>query len=409
MKTTKYIFAALFCGALVGLVLPTESAYLGDIGKIIISLIKMAAVPLMFFVIINAIVTNDVNLRQARSMLAISTINVLLALSIGLGLSTFFKPGAHFSLSAANENSPAISSLQKIDFVATLQSYIPQSFVEPFVENSIISIVFLSLLLGFALRQLKRECEQESKSEIMSAICNALHLGQRLFEIILTWCVKLVPFAVFGVVAKMVGQYGFAPMKSLLTYTTVCILGFLLQIFVVYQSWLYFYVGLSLQTFWRIASEPFIYAFGANSSLATLPLTLKSLKKMGVSDSAAAMGACIGTNLNNDGIILYEGVAVLFIAQLYGIDLSFSQQLIAVFSCMIAAIGVAGVPEAGFVSLSLVVVTVGLPTESLPLLLSVDWLLARFRSGVNVLSDHIVSLAIDTPSPRVDGERVVAN
>ena len=154
-----------------------------------------------------------------------------------------------------------------------------------------------------------------------------------------------------------------------------------------------------------------IYAAGANSSLATLPVTLRALDRLGVSRSASALGACVGTNFNNDGIILYEGMAVLFVAQASGIDLSFSQQLLAAAACLVAAMGVAGVPEAGFVSLALVLNTVGLPLELLPLLLTVDWVIARGRSVTNVLSDMLLSILLDrnpVPAPENDDEAALA-
>jgi DAACS family dicarboxylate/amino acid:cation (Na+ or H+) symporter len=107
------------------------------------------------------------------------------------------------------------------------------------------------------------------------------------------------------------------------------------------------------------------------------------------------MGACVGTNLNNDGIILYEGMAVLFVAQASGIHLDLSAQLLAAGTALFAAMGVAGVPEAGFISLALVLNTVGLSPELLPLLLAVDWVVARARSMTNVLSDMVLSILID--------------
>ena len=134
---------------------------------------------------------------------------------------------------------------------------------------------------------------------------------------------------------------------------------------------------------------------GANSSLATLPVTLNALNRLGVSKEASTLGACVGTNFNNDGIILYEGMAVLFVAQAVGIEMTLSQQVMAALVCMVAAMGVAGIPEAGFISLALVLNTVGLPIEMLPLLLTVDWLVARGRSAVNVLSDMMLSLLVD--------------
>jgi DAACS family dicarboxylate/amino acid:cation (Na+ or H+) symporter len=134
-------------------------------------------------------------------------------------------------------------------------------------------------------------------------------------------------------------------------------------------------------------------------------VTLRALDKLGVSREASALGACVGTNLNNDGIVLYEGMAVLFVAQASGIDLSIGQQLLAALTCIVAAMGVAGVPEAGFVSLALVLGTVGLPVELLPLLLSVDWILARARSVTNALSDMVLSIAIDRLGRRADASR----
>jgi DAACS family dicarboxylate/amino acid:cation (Na+ or H+) symporter len=134
---------------------------------------------------------------------------------------------------------------------------------------------------------------------------------------------------------------------------------------------------------------------GAGSSLATLPLTLTALDRMGVSRGASALGACVGTNFNSDGIILYEGMAVLFVAQAHGVDLSLGQQLVAAGSCLVAAMGVAGVPEAGLVSLALVLNTVGLPLELLPLLLTVDWIMGRARAVTNALSDMVLSVNID--------------
>jgi DAACS family dicarboxylate/amino acid:cation (Na+ or H+) symporter len=116
------------------------------------------------------------------------------------------------------------------------------------------------------------------------------------------------------------------------------------------------------------------------------------------------MGACVGTNLNNDGIVLYEGMAVLFVAQACGVQLNLGEQLLAAGTALIAAMGVAGVPEAGFISLALVLSTVGLPLELLPLLLTVDWVIARARSLTNALSDMVLSILIDQQGER-DAER----
>ncbi|MFO0416533.1 MAG: dicarboxylate/amino acid:cation symporter, partial [Pseudomonadota bacterium] len=148
--------------------------------------------------------------------------------------------------------------------------------------------------------------------------------------------------------------------------------------------------------FWTAALRPAAYAFGTNSSLATIPVTLHALDELKIPKSASRLATCIGTNFNNDGILLYEAVAVLFVAQAFGIELSLGEQLFAASLALMAAIGVAGVPEAGVVSLSLVLSAVGLPLEILPLLLTVDWIVARMRSVVNVMSDMTVSIAVDS-------------
>jgi DAACS family dicarboxylate/amino acid:cation (Na+ or H+) symporter len=225
----------------------------------------------------------------------------------------------------------------------------------------------------------------------------------RVVEVVLTWVIALIPFAVFGVVARAVGEHGFAPLKGLGVYVGVGLLGLALHILLTYQAWLVIFAKRSLVSFWREAKEPAIYAMGANSSLATLPVTLRALDRLGVSKQSSTLGAVVGTNFNNDGIILYEGMAVLFVAQASGIDLSVGQQIVAAASCMVAAMGVAGVPEAGFISLALVLNTVGLPIEILPLLLTVDWIIARARSVTNVLSDMMLSILVDGPPAKPDG------
>jgi Na+/H+-dicarboxylate symporter len=199
-------------------------------------------------------------------------------------------------------------------------------------------------------------------------------------------------------VAKTVGEQGFAPLRGLAAYVGVALLGLLLQILVVYQGWLR-WAGVRLRDFWKGARDPVFYALGASSSLATLPVTLGALEKMRVRPEAARMAACVGTNLNQDGILLYEAMAVLFVAQVHGIALTLDQQLLAALSCLVAGMGIAGVPDAGLISLSLVLATVGLPVEILPLLLTVDWILSRARAVTNVLSDMTVALVIAKREP----------
>ncbi|HTL10857.1 MAG TPA: cation:dicarboxylase symporter family transporter, partial [Bdellovibrionota bacterium] len=219
-------------------------------------------------------------------------------------------------------------------------------------------------------------------------------LGLRITEVVLEWVTRLAPIAVLGAVASAVGQTGFAAFKGLAYYVALGLGGLTLHVLITHHGWIWA-LGRSVRDFWREAREPVIYSIGANSSLATLPLTLKALDRLKVSKEASSLGACVGTNFNNDGIILYEAMAALVVTQAMGMHLTLFEQIRVALLSLVAAMGIAGVPEAGFISLALVLGTLGLPTASLPLLLTVDWIIARGRSAVNVTADMVVSMAVD--------------
>ena len=382
----------MLAGLPVGLYLGADAAVLGEIGKVVIQAIKLAAAPLLILTIIGAVLSTHVDGKDGARMAFFAFVNSVIALSIGLLLSNLLKPGLHLAAAAvggSGEAALAAAAGKKLGLAAFLSNIVPPSLVQPFIDNAIFPLVVLSLTFGLALRKLK------NAGEPVAGIETAIGVMRGAMEVILSWIIQLAPLAVFGVVASSIGKYGLSPFKGLAAYVAVGLLGLILHPLIVYQSWLVFYVRMPLRRFWGEARVPTIYAVGANSSLATLPLTLKALDNLGVSKSASTLGACVGTNLNNDGIILYEAMAVLFVAQAHGLHLSFGQQLSAAFSCLIAAMGIAGVPEAGFISLALVLATVGLPVELLPLLLTVDWILARARSVVNVLGDMVNSILID--------------
>jgi Na+/H+-dicarboxylate symporter len=388
------IIAAMAAGLVVGPLLGKQAGWLGEIGRLVIQLIKAAATPLLFLAIVNAILKTEVKGRAAARLFLFAGINASIAIAIGLVISNLFHPGR--TLHAIGKVEPAAVAAyanKKIDLLATLSSYIPTSLVTPFAENLVLSIILIAVPLGFGLRRVRGE-QQAEGGEGFRVVEDGLETLLRMMEIVLGWVIRLIPFAVFGVVARAVGEHGYAPLRGLAAYVAAGLGGLALHILITYQAWLLLYVRMPLATFWRHAREPVVYAAGANSSLATLPVTLRALDRLGVPRSASALGAMVGTNFNNDGIILYEGMAVLFVAQAAGLDLTLGQQVLAAVACLVAAMGVAGVPEAGFISLALVLNTVGLPIELLPLLLTVDWIIARGRSVGNVLSDMMLSLLI---------------
>ena len=369
-----------------------------EISKGVIQLIKALAVPLLFFAITNAVIKAEVTLRHGARLFTVALTNGLIALFIGIGIAQVFKPGLGlrevWSAGVSAGQSDSAVSLPKVDFLKTISSWIPQSVMQPFSENAVIPGVILALLLGAAIR---REGEGANSIRVF------FESAQRLSERILFWITKLIPLAVFAAVASSVAKYGFAPLVALFPYLFVGLLGLLIHILITSQAWIRFFAKIPLSLFWREAKDPVVQAVASNSSLATLPFTLRALDRLGVSKQSSALGACVGTNLNNDGIILYEGMALFFVAQAMGLDLTLTQQIAGAFLCVVTAMGIAGVPEAGFISLALVLTTVGISTENLTLLLSVDWILGRARSVTNVLSDMVVSIALDQ-GKRVSGQ-----
>ena len=394
---TGRIILGLIAGLPVGYFLGPDAALLGEIGKIVIQAIKLAAAPLLMFTIVSAVLTTEISAKDGASMSFFSAVNASIALALGLLLSNVLKPGLHLAAAVAGDGKTAAlaaATSRKLGLSSFLGNFVPPNLVQPFAENAIFPIVVMSLAFGLALRKLK------DRGEDVSAVENGVVALRKTMGVLLSWIIQAAPLAVFGVVASSIGKYGVAPLKGLAAYVAVGVIALTFHPLIVYHGWLLAYVRMPLRRFWREASVPVIYAAGANSSLATLPLTLTALDNLGVSKSSSTLGACVGTNLNNDGIILYEAMAVLFVAQAHGLHLTLVQQLSAAASCLIAAMGIAGVPEAGFISLSLVLATVGLPVELLPLLLTVDWILARGRSIVNVLSDMMISILIDRAGGR---------
>ena len=390
------IILAMLLGGVVGFYFGENLSSLGEIGKVVITLIKAAATPLLFFVILSSILTSEISGKLGSKLILINILNSACALTIGIGLSKIFKAGESLAQIHSSMTTPeqlAKYAGQKINFIESFKAYFPESFMKPFVDNAVISLIFIALILGFSLRKI-RSTGNEHDKQLIERFIHFLNLMTKMFEVTLTWLVHLVPLAVFGVVAKTVGEYGFGPLQGLGYYLGVGLLGLFLHVFFVYQGWLLI-KKIPLGFFWRKVQSTLIYAWGVNSSLATLPLTLKNLDEIGVSKKASTLGACVGTNLNNDGILLYEGMAVFFVAQAAGIQMDLTTQLTAALICVMGTIGIAGIPEAGFITLSLVLTTVGLPTEILPMLLTVDWILGRGRSVVNVLGDMTVSIALD--------------
>ncbi len=401
------ILLAMILGVIAGELLGERAAPLARLGTVILDLIKGLAGPFLLFAVLDAFLRTEIRLRSGGAMIAISLTNAAIAILIGLSISNLLTPGRALSnLQPTAESRAGFESMTRpvspdraIDFYGDLLDLVPTSTVKPFVDNAILSIVLLAVLAGAALRAIKHAQIAEGQDDYLT-IEKGVRVLYRALEKALGWVILLVPIAVFGVVAKTIGQWGLEPIRGLAVYLSVGILGLTIQVVVVYQLWLILVARYPLRRFWAGARDPLIYAMGTGSSLATLPVTLKALDGMGVSPQSSRLAACVGTNLNNDGILLYEAMAVLFVAQACGVSLTIPQQLVAAAACVIAGIGISGIPEAGLISLLLVLKTVHVVSDEavaqvVPLLLTVDWILGRCRAMTNVSSDMLVSILLD--------------
>jgi Na+/H+-dicarboxylate symporter len=411
------VILAVLLGSVFGVLFGTEPYFfnllsnstLGQLGQLVIRLLKALATPLIFFAIMDAMINTEISLLHGRRLLALCGLNLMVALLIGLTLMNTLQPGYswHGRVTEMMQLHTGEDRLQPVirpegltlDPLKNVASYIPESLIEPFVKNSVISIILLALLAGAALRQFRHQALPDDRSglDLLEKLIGTCY---RLLLQMLLWVVRAIPFAVFGVVAQVVGKSGLAIFELVAVFLATMTGGLMLHALVYYPCLAKWGGNMPIRRYFSLGADAILTGLSTNSSLATMPVTLRCLtEKMGVSSRSARLSVCIGTNLNNDGILLYEAMAALFLAQAAGVDLDLSQQLIIVAASVMVGLGISGIPEAGLIALPVVLSTVGL-SEALimtviPLITTIDWIIARCRSGVNVMNDMLIAILLD--------------
>jgi Na+/H+-dicarboxylate symporter len=360
--------------------------------NMIIKALRTLATPLIFLAVIHTFLTADIPSRSGRKLSLLLVVNTTVAIVIGLGVANLLQPGRGGKLAVAE--SATKSTIKALDPWALLADVIPDSIVKPLVDNNVISLIFVALAFGVVLRGIKAEQISSSKTEYL-AIEQVVSLLFDAVIKILHWVIALVPIAVFGIVSKTIALQGFTPFKALGSFVIAVLLALLLQA-IYYLLRVKFGSWVSPVEFLQGGSDALTTAFSTASSTATMPITFDVLiNKVGLRESSASLGALVGSNFNNDGTALYEAMSALFIAQVVGQNLSLVQQLMVMLTSIVASVGAAGIPEAGLVTMTLVLTSVGLPTEYIAILITVDWFLDRCRTAINVMGDMTVSALID--------------
>lgn len=404
------ILIAVFLGSLAGIFFGKDSSHfwanesLGEIGFSVIRLLKICAIPLILFAIIDTILKTEISGKNALKVVGICLFNVSIAMVIGLLVLNIFQPGKNWAGKLQGEKpvtatvAEPVTGQQKapIDPIQVISKLIPESLAEPFVKNNTIGVIIIALLFGFAFKGIKKNGGTERIGNIEQLVETVFEANLR----VIGYVIKIIPYAVFCLVGAAVGKSGLGVFSVLWVFLVTILAGFFLHAFIYYPlvAWL---VGKkSPRVYLGRGMDAIVTAFSTNSSLATIPVTLKTLtERMGVSETSARMSACFATNLNNDGITLYEAMTALFLTQALGFDLGLSAQIFIVLVSIFVSMGIAGIPEAGLIILPLVLGASGLNDHTIALAIAlivpIDWFIARLRSAVNVMSDMVVAIVLD--------------
>jgi Na+/H+-dicarboxylate symporter len=408
------IVAALVVAVIVGVVLGAGNPildkevieHLALPCTLILKALRTLATPLIFLAILHTFLTAEIPSRSGRKLSVLLITNTLVAIAIGLLVANVLRPGAAGQALATAPTTK--TAVKQLDPWGLLSDIIPDSVIKPLVDNNVISLIFVALSFGIVLRAIKTEQVNRGQRDYI-AIERVISLLFDAVIRILHWVIALVPIAVFGIVSKTIALQGFAPFKSLGSFVIAVIVALLLQA-TYYLMRVRFGSWVSPQQFIQGGSDALITAFSTASSTATMPITFESLiKKIGLRESSASLGALVGSNFNNDGTALYEAMSALFISQVLGQNLSLVQQLVVMLTSIVASVGAAGIPEAGLVTMTLVFTSVGLPTEYIAILITVDWFLDRCRTAINVMGDMTVSAVIDGKHRQFQDEAIVAD
>lgn len=376
------ILLGLVLGLIVGVVFGPRAEKLDIPARLVLRALGALAPPIVLVAVVNALLKADVKGKLAAKLAGLLTLNTLVAILVGLGVANLVRPGERADLPRPDKP----PSLPKGDVISQLLDNVPGSLLKPLVDNQVIGVVLLAVAVGVAGRALvgeRRRLLEEGVSIAFELVIRILH-----------WIIALVPLAVFGKIASIVGKSGFDPFKALLAFVVAVLLALAVQS-VYYLARIRLFSWVRPRPLLAGMRDALVMAFSTASSTATMPVTYDRLKRVGLRERSASLGALVGANFNNDGTALYEAMSALFIAQLLGHHLSLADQILIVLTSVVASVGAAGIPEAGLVTMTLVFTAVRLPTEYIALLLTVDWFLDRCRTTINVLGDVNVACLLD--------------
>ncbi len=378
-------------GALCGWWFGPRMEAVAFIGDFFLTLLWMLVVPLILFSMIAGVASLG-DIRRVGGI-GLKTLfyyfsTTAAAVFVGLVLVSIIQPGRGIAIVGSVVESSAVQA----GFVQILNSFIHPNIVQAMAETKILPIIVISIAFGAALTTLGE------RGRAVIRICETINQAILVIVRLVMW---LAPVGVFALVAAKLGASGggdafLAELAKVGKYTATVIIGLGIHAVVVLPLILWIFGRRNPLTYAWGMIEALVTAFSTSSSSATLPVTLEALKDRNhVKEAAADFVAPIGATINMDGTALYEAVAAMFIAQRYGIELSFFQQFLIFITATLASIGAAGIPQAGLITMVIVLEAVGLPREGIGIILAVDWFLDRCRTTVNVWGDSVGAAVIE--------------
>ena len=387
-------------GPAAGFVMPAQAQIIGSLvsipGQLFLALIQMIVIPLVFASIIRGLAATE-NVEQLKS-LGIRVVfyfvgTTTIAVTIGIGLALIVEPGSYIDAAsirtvAVDLPETAVSGLPGInELPQKILALLPTNPIGSMVENDMLSVVIFGMIVGVALVMIA-PAQARPLLDLLGSV-------QQVCMTVVRWAMWLAPFAVFGLTAQLIAKTGVEALVGLAVYIGTVIAG-LLMMFCVYMLILSVIARKKPLDFLVGSREVFLLAFSTSSSAAVMPLTIRiAEEKNGVRPSVAQFIIPLGATINMDGTALYQGIAAMFLAQVFGVDVSLGGMLLVVVTAVGASIGTPATPGVGIVILATVLVTVGVPPGGIALILGVDRILDMCRTTINVTGDLVAAQVMD--------------
>ncbi|ANQ65687.1 dicarboxylate/amino acid:cation symporter [Staphylococcus equorum] len=381
---------AFISGLIIALILGENAKFLEPLGQILIRLLNLIAIPIIFLTIVLSV--SRINLatlgRMGGKLFLYYSITTGLSVFIGVIIALIINPGENLTLPKTSIDKPSIPSFSDI-----LYKIIPDNLIKTFSSDELLSILFIAIILGISMSILLSSSDKntQQKTESLQSLFEILN---KLFNIILNGILLYAPIGVFGISASTFGSQGLNSFKSLLLFTLTFYIGIFILWLLVYFSFL----KLANKPVWKFlkdTKEAYLTAFFTSSSIASLPISIKSAKKANISNEVINFSIPLGTIFNSDGGALRMGVSIVFATNVTGINLSLENLFMIVIIGTVLSIGTAGIPAGGLITLSAVLSLFGLPLEIVALIAGVDAIIGMGGTASNVLGDIIGAAVID--------------